>query len=51
MIKKEFPNSNITKNSDKLIASENKVYPRLGAFEIALDNKSIYSKLKTGMFP
>ena len=42
MIKKISSNSKISSNID---------YPRSGAFEIEVDGKIVYSKLKTHRFP
>jgi selT/selW/selH-like putative selenoprotein len=41
----------IKKNSSNSKISSNRDYPRSGAFEIEIDGKIVYSKLKTCRFP
>ena len=41
----------IKKISSNFNISSNKDYPRPGAFEIEIDGKIVYSKLKTYQFP
>ena len=42
LIKKHIPNAKIKSNSNP---------PRSGAFEVIINNKLVYSKLKTKEFP
>ena len=41
-INKQIPNANIKGNS---------IPPRNGAFEVTINNKLVFSKLKSGVFP